>query len=148
MVRSSDPQWRLRAAAFLSSFDRFVIPPLLVPIAVEFGVSLGTAAIAASAYFVAYGLSQPVWGGLSDRFGRAAVIRTAVLAGGLASLVAAVAQSFALLVVARTLSGLFLAAVVPTAITYLADTIGHDRRQHALAVMMAFATSGLATATI
>ena len=62
MVRS-DPQWRLRAAAFLSSFDRFMIPPLLVPIAAEFGVSLGTAAIAASAYFVAYGLSQPAGAG-------------------------------------------------------------------------------------
>ena len=143
-----DPQWRLRAAAFLSSFDRFTIPPLLVPIAAEFGVSLGTAAIAASAYFIAYGVSQPAWGALSDRYGRVAVIRTAVLAGGLASLVAAAAQDFALLVVARTLAGLFFAAVVPTAITYLADTIGTDRRQHALAVMMAFATSGLAAATV
>jgi predicted MFS family arabinose efflux permease len=147
-MRRIDPQWRLRSAAFLSSFDRFTIPPLLVPIADEFGISLGTAAIAASAYFVAYGLSQPAWGALSDRFGRVAVIRSAVLAGGLASLVAAVAQNFALLVAARTLSGLFFAAVVPTAITYLADTIDADRRQHALAVMMAFATSGLATATI
>ena len=119
-----------------------------MPIAAEFGVSVGTAAVAASAYFVAYGLSQPAWGALSDRFGRVAVIRTAVLAGGLASLVAAAAQDFALLVAARTLSGLFFAAVVPTAITYLADTIGADRRQHALAVMMAFATSGLATATV
>jgi predicted MFS family arabinose efflux permease len=143
-----DPQWRLRAAAFLSSFDRFTIPPLLVPIADEFGISLGTAAIAASAYFIAYGLSQPAWGALSDRFGRVAVIRTAVLAGGLASLVAAVAQDFLVLAIARTFSGLFFAAVVPTAITYLADTIGSDRRQHALAVMMAFATSGLAAATI
>ena len=71
-----------------------------------------------------------------------------MLAGGIASLVAAIAQDFALLVVARTLSGLFFAAVVPTAITYLADTIGAERRQHALAVMMAFATSGLAAATI
>jgi predicted MFS family arabinose efflux permease len=147
-MRRIDPQWRLRSAAFLSSFDRFTIPPLLVPIAHEFGISLGTAAIAASAYFVAYGLSQPAWGALSDRFGRVAVIRSAVLAGGLASLVAAVAQNFLLLVAARTLSGLFFAAVVPTAITYLADTIDDDRRQHALAVMMAFATSGLATATI
>ena len=143
-----DPKWRLRAAAFLSSFDRFTIPPLLVPIADAFGVSLGTAAIAASAYFVAYGLSQPAWGALSDRFGRVAVLRAAVLAGGLASLVAAFAQEFALLVVARTLAGLFFAAVVPTAITYIAETIGSDRRQQMLAVMMAFATSGVAAATV
>ena len=64
-------QWRLRGASFLSSFDRFVIPPLLVPISHAFGVPLGTAALVASAYFVAYGLSQPFWGAVSDRFGRA-----------------------------------------------------------------------------
>ncbi len=46
-----DPQWRLRAAAFLSSFDRFTIPPLIVPIHRELGISLGTAAMLASAYF-------------------------------------------------------------------------------------------------
>ena len=76
------------------------------------------------------------------------VLRFAVLAGGLASLVAAVAQDFALVVVSRTLAGLFFAAVVPTAITYIAETVRSDRRQQCLAVMMAFATSGVAAATI
>jgi predicted MFS family arabinose efflux permease len=142
------PEWRLRSASFLSSFDRFTIPPLLVPIHRDFGVSLGTAAVTASAYFIAYGVSQAFWGALSDRVGRVPVLRVAVLAGGVASLVAAVAPTFEVLVVARTLSGLFFAAVVPTAITYIGDTVDASRRQHALAVLMAFATSGLAIATI
>jgi predicted MFS family arabinose efflux permease len=147
-VNRFDAQWRLRGAAFLSSFDRFTIPPLIVPIHDEFGVSLGAAAVLASAYFIAYGASQPLWGALSDRVGRVTVLRAAVLAGGLASLVAAVAPSFALLLAARTLSGLFFAAVVPTAITYIGDTVGPQRRQQSLVVMMAYATSGLAVATI
>ena len=75
-------QWRLRATTFLSSFDRFAIPPLLVPISHAFGVPLGTAALVARTYFVAYGLSQPFWGARSDRIGRVQVIWFAISAGG------------------------------------------------------------------
>lgn len=76
------------------------------------------------------------------------MIRTAILAGGLASLLAALAPTFELLVVARTLGGFFFAAVVPTAITYIGDTVNAARRQHALAIVMAFSTSGLAAAAV
>ena len=142
------PQWRLRSAAFLSSFDRFTIPPLIVPIHDEFGISVGAAAVLASAYFITYGVSQPLWGALSDRIGRVAVLRWALLGGLVTSVVAAMAGGFALLLVARTLAGFFFAAVVPTAITYIGDTVGPERRQQALVHMMAFATSGLACATV
>lgn len=94
LADSEAVQWRLRGASFLSSFDRFAIPPLLVPISNAFGVPLGTAALVASAYFVAYGLSQPFWGAISDRFGRARLIRFAVVAGGLCCVAAALAPSF------------------------------------------------------
>jgi predicted MFS family arabinose efflux permease len=147
-VNHLGPQWRLRAAAFLSSFDRFTIPPLIVPIHDAFGISLGSAAVLASAYFIAYGFSQPLWGALSDRIGRVSVLRYALLGGAVTSVVAAVAGGFALLLVARTLAGFFFAAVVPTAITYLGDTVGPERRQQALVHLMAFATSGVACATI
>jgi predicted MFS family arabinose efflux permease len=68
--------------------------------------------------------------------------------GCLSCVVAATASDFAVLVVARTLAGLFFAALVPTAITYIGDTVPLARRQHALVLLMAFATSGLACATI
>jgi MFS family permease len=57
----------LQAAAATSAFDRFVVGPLLLTVAAEFGVTLAAAAAAASAYFLCYGLSQPVWGLTSDR---------------------------------------------------------------------------------
>jgi len=141
-------QWRLRGASFLSSFDRFVIPPLLVPISHAFGVPLGTAALVASAYFVAYGLSQPFWGAVSDRFGRAKLIRFAVVAGGFCCVAAAVAPSFPVLMASRTLSGLLFAAVVPTVVTYVGDTVDVEDRQHALTLNIASASAGIAGATI
>ena len=142
-------QRRLRASSFLASFDRFTIPPLLVPIGLSFGVPLGTAALAASAYFVTYGVMQPIWGGLSDRHGRSPIIRVAVAGGGLCAVLAALAPSFGVLVGARFLAGAFFAAVAPTAVVYLGDAVdGHRRRQHALALVMAWATGGIAVATI
>ena len=118
---------RLRSAAFLSSFDRFTIPPLLVPIHDALGISLGTAAVVASVYFVTYGVSQPLWGGLSDRFGRTPVLRLAIAGGGLAALVSAVAPTVAVLMLGRALAGLFFAAAMPTAMTYVGDTVSEAR---------------------
>jgi predicted MFS family arabinose efflux permease len=46
----------LRAAAFVSTFDRFTIAPMLVTIAAALEVSLEQAAAAASVYFLLYGL--------------------------------------------------------------------------------------------
>ncbi len=139
---------RLRSAAFLSSFDRFTIPPLLVPIHDALGISLGTAAVVASVYFVTYGVSQPLWGGLSDRFGRTPVLRLAIAGGGLAALVSAVAPNVAVLLLGRGLAGLFFAAAMPTAMTYVGDTVAERERQPKLAVLMAFATAGVAAGTI
>ncbi len=50
----------LRAAAFVSTFDRFTIAPMLVTMAAALGVSLEEVAVAASLYFLLYGMMQPV----------------------------------------------------------------------------------------
>ena len=44
------PERLLQAAAFSSTFDRFVIPPMLVAIARDFGVSSDRAVLAASSF--------------------------------------------------------------------------------------------------
>lgn len=148
LADSQAVQWRLRGATFLSSFDRFAIPPLLVPISYAFGVPLGTAALIASAYFIAYGVSQPFWGALSDRFGRVKVIRFSILAGGACCVLAALAPSFTVLIISRTVSGVLFAAIVPTVVTYLGDTVAVSDRQHALTLTIASASAGIAVATI
>jgi predicted MFS family arabinose efflux permease len=148
LADSQAVQWRLRGATFLSSFDRFAIPPLLVPISAAFGIPLGTAALVASAYFIAYGVSQPFWGALSDRVGRVKVIRFSVVAGAVCCVVAALAPSFTVLIVSRTISGVLFAAIVPTVVTYIGDTVDVQQRQHALTLTIASASAGIAVATI
>ena len=51
----------LSAGPFVTMIDRFAVAPVLIPIALEFHAPLGTVAIAATAYYLAYGLAQPFW---------------------------------------------------------------------------------------
>src|SRR4051812_32074519 len=69
------PPRTLVAACFLSNFDRFPIGPVLIAVAAGLHVRLSATAAVASGYAIAYGLSQPMWGMLSDRFGRLPILR-------------------------------------------------------------------------
>ncbi|HKH76180.1 MAG TPA: MFS transporter [Rubrobacteraceae bacterium] len=142
-----DPEGRLRllrAAAFLSTFDRFAVAPMLVTIAADLGVPLAQAAAAASAYFLLYGLMQPVWGMLSDRLGRVRTMRLTMVGVLVPGLLSALAPSLAVLVVARALTGGLFAAVIPASLVYIGDTVLISARQKALADQLA--TSAMATA--
>src|SRR5438445_11429319 len=70
----------LSAGPFVTMIDRFAVAPLVIPIALDFHVQLGAVAIAATAYYFAYGLAQPVWGFASDRVGRIRIIRISIAA--------------------------------------------------------------------
>lgn len=137
----------LRAAAFLSTFDRFTIAPMLVTIAADLGVSLAEVAAAASLYFLLYGLMQPVWGMLSDRLGRVRVMRLALLCVVAPGLLSAVAPNLAVLVVGRALAGGLFAAVIPAALVYIGDAVPDSGRQRALADQLAASAVATALAT-
>lgn len=137
----------LRAAAFVSTFDRFTIAPMLVTIAAALGASLEEVAVAASLYFLLYGLMQPVWGMLSDRLGRVRVMRLALLAVVVPGLLSALAPNLAVLVAARALAGGLFAAVIPSALVYIGDAVPISSRQKALADQMAASAMATAIAT-
>lgn len=134
----------LRAAAFLSTFDRFAVAPMLVTIAADLRVSLAEVSAAASLYFLLYGLMQPVWGMLSDRLGRVRVMRLALLGVLVPGLLSALAPNLAVLVAARALTGGLFAAVIPASLVYIGDTVPIETRHKALGDQLA--TSALATA--
>ena len=75
-----------------------------------FGASQARVRLTFSAFVVAYGVCQLVYGPLSDRYGRKVVLVTglAILAAG--SLIAAMAQSLDVLIAARVLQGVGSAA--------------------------------------
>ena len=95
----------LQLAAFFSSFDRFVVAPMLVTIAAALGASLAKTTATASLYYLLYGGMQPVWGMLSDRLGRVRVIRLTLLGAAVAGVLSAAAPNLIFLVAARALAG-------------------------------------------
>ncbi|MEU0571380.1 MFS transporter [Nonomuraea sp. NPDC005983] len=141
------PPRALAIASFVSSFDRFAVTPMLVLIALDLRVPLAAAVAAASGYFLAYGLSQPLWGVLSDRFGRVRVMRVALLGAALAGAVSAAMPVLGALIGCRIVVGACFGAVIPTSLTYVGDTVEARVRQRALTDLMAAAALGTAVAT-
>lgn len=138
----------LQTAAFVATFDRFAMPPMLVAISHDLGVPLGEVVRAAGAYFLVYGLSQPVWGSVSDRFGRVATMRWTLLLAGLCSIASAAATSAPYLVATRGLAGGLFGATYPAALIYLGDTVRADVRQRDVARLMVGVALGTALASV
>ncbi|WP_319020833.1 MULTISPECIES: MFS transporter [unclassified Brevibacterium] len=141
------PPLSISLAAFVSSFDRFAISPLIVLVAHDLGATLAEALTIASAYFLAYGVSQPVWGILSDKLGRVRLMKWTLFAAALTGVAATFAPTLSILVIARALSGAFYGAIVPTSLTYVGDTVDEANRQPALTDLMAAIAVGTASAT-
>jgi MFS transporter, YNFM family, putative membrane transport protein len=138
----------LQVGCFTSSFDRFLIAPLLVLVADDFGVSVAVTAQAATLYFLAYGVMQSVWAVVSDRLGRIRTMRLAFLLAAVTGVLSAVAPNLAVLLVARTLAGAAFAAAVPGALVYVGDTVPVARRQAALTDLMTGSALGMALSTL
>ncbi|TMR22151.1 MFS transporter [Nonomuraea turkmeniaca] len=146
-VSLARPPLGLSVASFVSSFDRFAVSPMLLVIAADLGVPLSASVAAASGYYLAYGLTQPLWGVLSDRFGRVRMMRGALLGAALAGLVSALMPVLGALVAARVVAGACFGAVIPTGLTYVGDTVEPSVRQRALTDLMGAAALGTAAAT-
>ncbi|OMI35742.1 MFS transporter [Streptomyces sparsogenes] len=138
----------LRTAGFVSNFDRFCIAPMLVLIGRRLGVPLPTVVLAASGYYLTYGLMQPVWGVASDRWGRVCVMRVSLTGAALAALASALAPNAPVLIGARALAGAFFAASIAASLTYVGDTVPAATRQRALSELMTAFALGTAVATV
>lgn len=75
-----------------------------------FGASQAHVQLSFSGFVVAFGLFQLVYGPLSDRYGRKSVLMTGLALTAVGSLIAALASSLDILIVARVLQGMGSAA--------------------------------------
>jgi MFS transporter, YNFM family, putative membrane transport protein len=123
----------LSAASFASVATMRVADPLLPQVAREFGVSVGEASIIATAFALAYGFCQLVYGVLGDRFGKYRLVALATLASALTVTSAAFAGSLGMLGAARLAAGASAAAVVPLSMAFIGDHVPYERRQTVLA---------------
>jgi len=95
--------------------------PALPSLTEGFAASLPQAQLTLTALLLAFGVSQLVWGPLSDRFGRRPVLLWGMGAYALASIGCALASSMADLIALRTLQGVAMGAAVMAARAVVRD---------------------------
>ncbi len=96
----------LMATAFVDMMGFAMVFPLLPFYAIDLGASPQVIGILISSFSVAQLASAPVWGRVSDRYGRRPVLIVGLALAGVAFVVFGLAQSVWLLLLSRTVQGL------------------------------------------
>lgn len=138
----------LQATAFVSTLDRFSMPPMLLAMSRDLDAPLTAVVQAAGAYFLAYGLMQPVWGMVSDRVGLVRTMRLTLIAATVATTASAFSGSTLALGITRGLAGAAFSAAIPASLIYLGDTVPAQGRQRDVTDLMAGVAVGTALASV
>lgn len=138
----------LQAVNTVSSLDRAAVAPMLLVIAASLHTSVAQATVAASLYFLSYGLLQPVWGVVLARLGTIRTLQVALVGSAVAGVLSALAPGVVLLIVLRGIAGGFFGGAVPATLVYVGATVPIERRQQPLTDLMAGVAVGMALATV
>ncbi len=128
--------------------DNYAASPILVDIAREFSVEIGTAAMTVTAYMLPFGLFTILFGPLADRFGKVRVITTAALGTAIFSSLAAGAINIYSLAALRAVNGAFAAAILPVTISLIGDVFEEPKsKMNSIGTVMGMYFLGAAAAT-
>lgn len=130
------PILALAMAAFASSAIARALDPLVPAIAAEFATSPGRVGLVVTAFTLAYGICQAVWGPVGDRLGKYRVVTFACLLSALTSGAAMLAGSLPGLAALRLLGGVTASAIIPLAMAFIGDHVAYEHRQATLARFM------------
>jgi predicted MFS family arabinose efflux permease len=129
-------------AAFLSGANLRLFDSLLPSVAADFAVDPTSVGIVVTAFTLAYGLFQIVYGPLGDRLGKMRVSALATIFAALACLGAGFATGIGALAVLRFLTGMGIAAVIPMALAWIGDKSAYEQRQATLGRFVGFLLLG------
>jgi len=105
---------------------------LVLPIMPFYIQNLGAGGRELGWLMATYSLMQlifaPVWGMLSDRWGRKPIISIGIFGYAVTLLFFGLATQFWMLFIARTLSGILSSATMPTAMAFIADNTAEEER--------------------
>lgn len=122
----------LFSVLFLGVADNQLISPLLPAIRQQFSKSAHEASFLFTGYSISAGISVLAWGPLSDLFGRKRWLLIGLALFTLGSLLSFAAQSFAVLLAGRMVTGMAASLLSLNTITYAADYFPYERRGWAM----------------
>jgi DHA1 family bicyclomycin/chloramphenicol resistance-like MFS transporter len=127
----------LGALTMVGSLGIDMYLPAIPQMAQELHAPIGTAQFTLTTYLLALAVGQPLYGPLSDRFGRRLPMTLGLALFGLASLGCAVAQSMELLIGLRFVQGLGASALMVVSRAMVRDLCTGATAVRLLAIMMA-----------
>jgi MFS transporter, DHA1 family, inner membrane transport protein len=133
----------LALGTFALGTESMVIGGVLPEIAASFGTTESRAALLVSAYALTYAAAAPLTGFVASRFAPKQWLIGALLAFALANVFAAVAPSFAVLLLARVVAGVIASSYTPNASAAASSLAAPEERGRALSLVyfgMTFAT--------
>lgn len=120
-----------------------IIIPIMPFYITRLGASGSTLGLLMATFSIMQFIFAPVWGSLSDRFGRKPILVVGVLGNVLTQLMLGFATQLWMLFAARALSGILSSAALPTAMAYAGDSTGHKDRSAAMGMMGAAMSVGM-----
>lgn len=137
MSDTSTPQRQL-GTLFLITFINLVGFGVVLPIFPFFGTmveaSPGQITVALGAYSLGQFIGAPLWGKLSDRYGRRPILVASLLGAVVSYLIMAHAQDIVTLGASRLLGGL-MAGNIAAAFAYVGDITSHEQRPKAMGII-------------
>lgn len=127
---------KLGIAGFISAADNWVISPILPAIASGFDVSISQAGVILTAYLIPYGVMQPVYGFLSDCWGKAKLLQLIVVGLALGTIGCFAANSLWILCFWRLVTGFFAAGIIAVSLALIGDTVLVAERQKYVGMFM------------
>src|SRR2546422_5306978 len=132
----------LVGVAFVDMIGLTLVLPLLALYALHLHASPTTIGLMTASFPVAQLVASPVWGRVSDRYGRRPALLAGLTASALAYLIFGLAGSLWLLFVSRIVQGLG-GGTTGVAQAYVADTMGPSERAKALGWLSAATSAGV-----
>jgi predicted MFS family arabinose efflux permease len=133
----------LAAASFVSAATMRVGDPLVPLVSEEFHVSAGDAGIVVTAFAMAYGVCQLLWGPLGDRYGKFRLVTVVMLLSVVTVGMAALTETLRGVALARLVAGATAAAVIPLSMAFIGDHVPYAMRQPILARFLSGQILGL-----
>lgn len=135
--------WVLMATVFVDMIGAMIVMPLLPFYVLRMGAKPSIVGPLISTFFIAQIIFSPLWGRLSDRYGRRPMILAGLLLSAAAFTLFGMAHTLVLLFVSRLVQGAG-SGTVGVVQAYVSDSIAPEERAKALGWVTAATSAGVA----
>ncbi len=112
---------------------------MIIPILPFYAAAFGAAGKELGALMAIFAAMQfvfaPIWGGLSDRYGRKGILMIGILGNAISMLFFGLSTDLWMLYASRALAGILSAATLPTAMAYIGDSTSEEDRGSGMGLM-------------